>query len=212
MSGPGPPEGGRGHLTPAQEAEHIARRKELYEALHPETKHGGDRRSERRRSSSHNENLKPDAFTKATAGSTGRSRQTVSRAAARGNALGADLLDRIAGISLDKGAELDALAFSRPSNAKTSLCKPQQAGHLTDSPPTHHLNLNASLLMKSSWLECHNPQDCPWLPCQEDLSCVLRNLHPRKRSTVRLGCRMIQLHHSSFRACDVMREDLEHLL
>ena len=34
-------------LTPAQEAAAVARRKEIYKALHPETVHGGDQKSSR---------------------------------------------------------------------------------------------------------------------------------------------------------------------
>ena len=37
----------RESLTPAQEAAAIARRKEIYDALHPETVHGGDQKSSR---------------------------------------------------------------------------------------------------------------------------------------------------------------------
>jgi hypothetical protein len=36
----------RANLTPAQEASAIFRRKAIYEELHPETKHGGDRKSD----------------------------------------------------------------------------------------------------------------------------------------------------------------------
>ena len=48
----------RANLSDAERILHVARRKELYEKLHPETKHGGDRRSAGARSSSQNENLK----------------------------------------------------------------------------------------------------------------------------------------------------------
>ena len=52
--------------------------------------------------------LPPERFTAATAKATGKAERTVRAAAARGEALGDDLLD-IAGTSLDKGVELDAL-------------------------------------------------------------------------------------------------------
>jgi len=49
------------------------------------------------------------AFVTATADATGKDERTIRRAAARGEALGDDL-DQVAGTSLDKGVELDALA------------------------------------------------------------------------------------------------------
>ena len=67
----------RANLSDAERILHVARRKELYEKLHPETKHGGDRRSAGARSSSQNENLK--AFVADIAVKTGKGRSTVAR-------------------------------------------------------------------------------------------------------------------------------------
>jgi hypothetical protein len=67
----------RANLSDAERILRVARRKELYEKLHPETKHGGDRRSARARSSSQNENLK--AFVADIAVKTGKGRSTVAR-------------------------------------------------------------------------------------------------------------------------------------
>ena len=67
----------RANLSDAERILHVARRKELYEKLHPETKHGGDRRSAGARSSSQNENLK--AFVADIAVRTGKGRSTVAR-------------------------------------------------------------------------------------------------------------------------------------
>jgi hypothetical protein len=94
----------RADLSPAERALHISKRKELYEKAHPETKHGGDRRSVG--SSSQNENLK--AFVADTAAKTGKGRSTVARDVTRANKVG--VLDEIIGTSLDKGSEIDALA------------------------------------------------------------------------------------------------------
>jgi ParB family transcriptional regulator, chromosome partitioning protein len=93
----------RAELSPAERAAHVAARKAVYERLHPETKHGGDRKSESR---SQNANLK--SFVADTAKKTGKHHATVARDVKRGK----DIPDvaALAGTSLDKGVELDALA------------------------------------------------------------------------------------------------------
>jgi N6-adenosine-specific RNA methylase IME4 len=92
----------RAELSAAERALHLAERKRLYEKVHPQTKHGGDRRS---KSSSRNENLK--SFTADAAAKTGKGRSTIAREIARGKI--ADLADVI-GTSLDAPDQLDALA------------------------------------------------------------------------------------------------------
>ena len=93
----------RADLSPAERALHLAERKRLYEKLHPQTKHGGDRKSGR--SSSQNENLK--SFTAHTAQKTGKGRSTISREVARAKIVG---LADVIGTALDCADELDALA------------------------------------------------------------------------------------------------------
>jgi N6-adenosine-specific RNA methylase IME4 len=68
----------RADLSPAERALHVARRKELYEKLYPETKHGGDRKSAKTKSRSQNENLK-NAFVADVAKKIGKGRSTVAR-------------------------------------------------------------------------------------------------------------------------------------
>ena len=96
-------------LTPAQEAAAIFRRKQIYEELHPETVNGatGNGREKVRQIG---EATPADRFTAATAAATGKAERNIKRAAARGEALG-DELAAVAGTSLDKGVELDALEF-----------------------------------------------------------------------------------------------------
>lgn len=94
----------RSSLTPAQEASAIFRRKQIYEELHPETKHGA---------ASPSKDCKLQSFVAATSEAIGKDKSTISRAAARGEALGADL-DAVTGTSLDKGVELDALVKMEP--------------------------------------------------------------------------------------------------
>jgi ParB family transcriptional regulator, chromosome partitioning protein len=95
----------RANLSDAERILRVARRKQLYEKLHPETKHGGDRRSAGARSSSQNENLK--AFVADIAVKTGKGRSTVARDVTRAKKVA--VLDDIAGTCLDKGDEIDAL-------------------------------------------------------------------------------------------------------
>ena len=100
----------------------IFRRKAIYEELQPETKAGGDRRSESMRKNQ-NEN---SAFCSATADTTGKSCRSVEIAAARGEALGDDL-GAVTGTSLDKGMELDALA-KLPKDERKGLIDRAKAG------------------------------------------------------------------------------------
>lgn len=66
----------RRELTPLDRATFLARRKAVYETLHPETKHGGDRRSDQ---SAELCGLIP-AFSEATAEKLGFSRRTIETA------------------------------------------------------------------------------------------------------------------------------------
>jgi ParB family transcriptional regulator, chromosome partitioning protein len=111
-------------LTPAEEAAHIGKRKELYERLHPETKHGA---VGRRGKSSHNAtSFEPaDAFIDDTAKKTGKHRATVARKAARAKKVA--VLPDIVGTSLDTGAEIDALA-KLPVEKQRSLAEAAKRG------------------------------------------------------------------------------------
>jgi hypothetical protein len=80
-------------LTPAQRAKLIAKRKAAYEAVHPETKHGGTGRGKVGQVGQAN-----DRFTADTAKKTGRPERTIRRDAACGEKLAADL-DRVQGTS-----------------------------------------------------------------------------------------------------------------
>lgn len=91
----------RAELSPAEAALQTTRRKEIYEALHPEARHGANQHT---RSSQFANSYADDQAAK-----TGVHASTVRRDAARGEALGEDLA-AIAGTALDKGVELDALA------------------------------------------------------------------------------------------------------
>ncbi|MET4233367.1 hypothetical protein ABIA85_006660 [Bradyrhizobium sp. LA6.10] len=77
----------RRDLTPAQRAKLIAKRKAAYEAVHPETRNGGNRRGSVRQVGE----LKKDRFTADTAAKTGKPERSIQRDATRAKALGPDL-------------------------------------------------------------------------------------------------------------------------
>jgi ParB-like chromosome segregation protein Spo0J len=119
----------RADLSPAERALHIARRKELYEKIHPDIdKHGGDRKSAEARSSSQVENLK--SFIDALAAMTGKGRSTLARDVTRGNEV--VVLSEIIGTSLDKGDEIDALA-KLPEDEQRVLADAAKAGELVSA-------------------------------------------------------------------------------
>jgi hypothetical protein len=101
----------RAELSPAERARHLAERKRIYEKLHPETKStskGGPGRAKQTRRQNGDESV--DRFTKDTAKKTGKSERTIQREVERGEKVGGVVLADIAGTSLDKGDEIDALA------------------------------------------------------------------------------------------------------
>jgi len=114
----------RANLTPAQEAYHIARRKEIYEALHPETRQGAN--NQHTAASRQIGELQPARFTVNAAQATGKSERSVQRDAERGEALGENL-NRITGTSLDKGVELDAL-IKMPQTEREAVIARAEAG------------------------------------------------------------------------------------
>jgi hypothetical protein len=95
----------RAELTPAEVAMHSARRKELYEKIHPATKHGAIGRGRKKSGQLGHSN---ERFTKETAKQTGQSERKVRRDVGRGNKV--VVLTEIMGTCLDQGKELDALA------------------------------------------------------------------------------------------------------
>jgi ParB/RepB/Spo0J family partition protein len=112
----------RADLTPAERALHVGRRKELYEAKHPETKKGAAGRG---RKKSQLATSKPAAaFIEDTARKTGKHRATVARDAARAKIV---VLADVASTCLDKGDELDALA-KLPEREQRTLANAAKKG------------------------------------------------------------------------------------
>jgi ParB family chromosome partitioning protein len=91
-------------LTPSERARFTARRKDAYEALHPETRQhvaGGLARQD-----TANDKL---SFAASTAAATGKDERTVQRDAERGEKVTGEALDLIRGTKLDTGVYLDKL-------------------------------------------------------------------------------------------------------
>jgi len=147
----------RAELGPAQASLQTARRKEIYEILHPEAKHGAAGATQRWDAPA----KLADAFSKDTASRTGRSERAVQRDAARGEALGADL-NRIAGTSLDKGVEMDALAKMKPDSREDIVKRAQQgesvsARKIVDVPEQEdreQIEAKKKLKLMSAWNDC----------------------------------------------------------
>jgi N6-adenosine-specific RNA methylase IME4 len=109
----------RNDLTPAERAAYQARRKALYLELHPETKVGNAQAAGMNASLGRGGQLghhvaTAPTFDKAAAEATGQSERAVRRDVARGEALGSELLTKVARTALDKGEELDALVKLSP--------------------------------------------------------------------------------------------------
>lgn len=97
----------RAELSPSDRARQTARRKEIYEALHPETRREatlkqGDHLPSRQVGET-------ERFTADTAKATGSSERTVQRDAERGEKVIDEVLDLIRGTKLDTGTYLDQL-------------------------------------------------------------------------------------------------------
>lgn len=95
-------------LTPSDRARFTKRRKEAYEALHPETKNGANQHT---RTESDVER-----FTANTAAATGQSERAVQLAVERGDKVDDKALELIRGTKLDTGVYLDRLKAMSPAD------------------------------------------------------------------------------------------------
>lgn len=94
------PDGRRHHHgAGGQKATCTARRKEAYEALHPETRHGGDRKSDQVA------NLATRSFADDQAAKTGQSARAIRRDAERGQQVCQEALDILKGTKADTGVD-----------------------------------------------------------------------------------------------------------
>jgi ParB-like chromosome segregation protein Spo0J/N6-adenosine-specific RNA methylase IME4 len=98
----------RADLTPAEQAAHHKRRKELHEQKHPETKRTATLKRGQEKAPSRQNGETENRYTRDTAEKTGASERTVQRHVERGTSI--PNVSELAGTCLDQGAELDALA------------------------------------------------------------------------------------------------------
>lgn len=95
--------------TPAERASLTARRKAIYLRRHPETGHGGDRRSDQV-----DKNVHLKSFATATAAATGKHEKAIRRDAERGEKVCEQALALVRGTELDTGSYLDVLKKLEP--------------------------------------------------------------------------------------------------
>lgn len=117
----------RAELTPAQTAEHTARRKELWERKAAGTTRSTSLKDGRSAGPQH-----ARGFAAETAQSIGRSKQDINRAVARGEKIAPDVLKAVQGTKLDTGTALDRLARLPVQEQRKAV---KQARLLLDKPP-----------------------------------------------------------------------------
>jgi ParB/RepB/Spo0J family partition protein len=120
----------RAELSPSDRATHTARRKAIYEELHPETAHGVNQHSSSRQLGDSSER-----FTSDTAKVTGQSERKVQRDAERGEKVIKAALDEVRGTSLDRGVYLDRLKRLEPERqvetVRRDLAQPPTRGGIS---------------------------------------------------------------------------------
>lgn len=128
----------RAELSPAQRAAAIKRRREIWEALHPENSSGtncstgiGYGKPPPR----------PQQFAADTAQAAGMTKQDINRHLSRADALGPDLA-AVAGTSLDKGVELDALKAMPPEQRAPLIARAQAGEPVSARRPAARISLS----------------------------------------------------------------------
>jgi uncharacterized ParB-like nuclease family protein len=166
----------RAELSPGDRATQTARRKVIYEELHPQTRHGaiGNGREMSRQvgdSTSPNENKALSRFTTETAAATGKSERAVQRDAERGAKVVPEAINLIRGTTLDTGAYLDRLKRMSPeaqvNTARQDLQKPSApqpggiAGRIIPKPEPTYDELRSAVLFLSDLTATDYLRLCP---------------------------------------------------
>lgn len=121
----------RSELTVLERGEHLARRKEIYEALHPQARHGGDRRSDEAGSK------RKDfvSFAADTAAKAGVSERTVQHEVQIATAIADDVKDEIRGTPIaDRKADLIELSRMEPEEQRAAVEKARATGEPIAKP------------------------------------------------------------------------------
>lgn len=116
----------RAELTELERAEHIRVRKIVYERIHPETRHGGDRKSEQYRENQVANSAtcsNAPSFVDDTAQKAGMSERAIRQCIERAEAIAPEVKDAIADMPeiANRGVELDALAAVEPEAQKAAV-------------------------------------------------------------------------------------------
>ncbi|RXT46094.1 hypothetical protein B6S44_24950 [Bosea sp. Tri-44] len=114
----------RAELSPAERASQTARRKAIYEELHPEAKAGAVSANARWNADA---NYAP-AFTSNTAESTGRSLRAVQLDAERGEKISERALRLVVNTALNTGRFLDTLKKIKGEDAQVDAVQPALSG------------------------------------------------------------------------------------
>jgi ParB family chromosome partitioning protein len=123
----------RANYSPIEDSQAIARRKEIYEILHPEARLGGAGTG-REKVRQVGEAIPADRFTLATAKATGRSERVVQRQAERGEKISERVVSMIRGTHLDKGAYLDQIKDLGPKEQEARVQRELAAPRKPISP------------------------------------------------------------------------------
>lgn len=102
----------RAELGPSDRAYQTARRKEIYEELHPETRVGAFNQHTAAARQVGDEQI--ERFSSEVSSATGRSERAVQRDAERGEKVAAEVIDMVRGTKLDTGAFLDQMKALPP--------------------------------------------------------------------------------------------------
>lgn len=123
----------RAELTASQRAQAIRRRKQIWEALHPEEIQVGKVCPPESVTGYKQPPQQEKGFAASTAAVSGESKRSINQHLARAEAIGDDL-ERVTGTSLDKGVELDALA-KLPEPERKDLIARAEAGENVSARP-----------------------------------------------------------------------------
>jgi ParB family chromosome partitioning protein len=130
-------------LSPSERARFTKRRKEAYEALHPETKHGANYQSGQ---FGHTDEK---SFVEATAEATGASLRTVRRAAELGEKICDEALDLVKGTRFDTQTYLNSLKRlsheDQVKQVKSDVAVTKKPSQLPSLASIQRVNLDADI-------------------------------------------------------------------